>query len=111
MNEFNQVYVGLDVHKATIAVAVARPGRSEPEYHGNIVNSDAAVRKLLLRRSGGSPDRRHARPVPLACFARHAFGGTSEAGFGLLPLHRTGLVQWQHPSSRVCEPVHSQLRR
>jgi transposase len=54
MNEFNQVYVGLDVHKETIAVAVARPGRSEPEYHGNIVNSDAAVRKLLqqLSRSG-----------------------------------------------------------
>ncbi len=51
MNEFNQVYVGLDVHKATIAVAVARPGRSEPEYHGNIVNSAAAVRKLLQQLS------------------------------------------------------------
>jgi len=56
MNEFNQVYVGLDVHKATIAVAVARPGRGEPEYHGTIVNSDAAVRKLLkqLSRPGES---------------------------------------------------------
>lgn len=51
MNEFNQVYVGLDVHKATIAVAVARPGRCEPEYHGNIANSDAALRKLLKQLS------------------------------------------------------------
>lgn len=55
MNEFN-VYVGLDVHKATIAVAVARPGRREPEYCGNIANNDAALRKLLkqLSRNGES---------------------------------------------------------
>ena len=51
MDEFNQVYVGLDVHKATIAVAVARPGRCEPDYHGSIVNSDAALRKLLKQLS------------------------------------------------------------
>ena len=53
MSEFN-VYVGLDVHKATIAVAVARPGRCEPEYYGNIANNDAALRKLLkqLSRNG-----------------------------------------------------------
>ena len=56
MNEFKQVYVGLDVHKATIAVAVARPGRSEPDYHGNIENTPSALRKLLkqLSRSGES---------------------------------------------------------
>lgn len=47
MSEFNRVYVGLDVHKETIAVAVARPGRGDPEYHGNIVNSTAAMQKLL----------------------------------------------------------------
>lgn len=51
MNEFNHVYVGLDVHKATIAVAVARSGRSDPEYHGNIMNSPAAVQKLLKQLS------------------------------------------------------------
>jgi len=51
MNEFNSVYVGLDVHKATIAVAVARAGRGEPEYHGEIENSGPAIRKLLKRLS------------------------------------------------------------
>jgi len=51
MNEFNQVYVGLDVHKDTIAVAVARSGRGEPVYHGAIEHSPAAVAKLLKRLS------------------------------------------------------------
>ena len=49
MNEFNSVYVGLDVHKETIAVAVARPGRTAPEYLGAIENSSAALRKLIQR--------------------------------------------------------------
>ena len=51
MKEFNSIYVGLDVHQATIAVAVARGGRGEPEYHGEIENSSAAVSKLLKRLS------------------------------------------------------------
>ena len=44
MNEYS-AYVGLDVHKDTIAVAVALPGREEPEYRGEIKNQ----RKSLLR--------------------------------------------------------------
>jgi transposase len=32
-------YVGLDVHKETIAVAVAEPGRGEPIYRGEIANN------------------------------------------------------------------------
>ena len=28
-------YVGLDVHKDTIAAAVAWPGRADPEYRGS----------------------------------------------------------------------------
>ena len=32
MNKFSNIYVGLDVHKATITVAVARTGRSDPQY-------------------------------------------------------------------------------
>jgi len=41
----------LDVHKDTIAVAVARAGRGEAEYHGVIEHSDAALAKLLKRLS------------------------------------------------------------
>ncbi len=44
MKEFTSDYVGLDVHKDSIAVAVARWGRGEPEYLGEIDNSAAAVR-------------------------------------------------------------------
>ena len=49
MNECNSVYVGLDVHNETIAVAVARAGRSEAQYHGEIENCSGALRKLLKR--------------------------------------------------------------
>ena len=31
-------YVGLDVHKDTIAAAVAWPGRADPEYRGFLPN-------------------------------------------------------------------------
>jgi transposase len=43
--------VGLDVHKETIAVAVAEPGRSEPVYRGEIANRPKAVEKLLAKLS------------------------------------------------------------
>jgi len=42
-------FVGLDVHKATIAVAVARMGWGEPEDFGTVVNRPEAVRKLVRR--------------------------------------------------------------
>jgi len=51
MNKFSNIYVGLDVHKATIAVAVARTGRSDPQYYGEIGNNPGAVRKLLKQLS------------------------------------------------------------
>lgn len=44
-------YVGLDVHKASIAVAVAHAGRDAPEYRGEIVNTPKAVAKLVGRLS------------------------------------------------------------
>ncbi len=49
MKDSSNIYVGLDVHKASIAVAVARAGRGEPEYYGEIRNDIASVRKLLKR--------------------------------------------------------------
>ena len=42
-------YVGLDVHKETIAVAVAEPGRGEPVYRGEMANKPRAVAKLLSK--------------------------------------------------------------
>ena len=50
------LYVGLDVHKETVAVAISRPGRGEPEYRGEITHTPKAVAKLvekLSRETGG----------------------------------------------------------
>ncbi len=44
-------YVGLDVHKETIAVAVAYPGRDEPQWRGEIANTPKALDKLIRRLS------------------------------------------------------------
>ncbi len=44
-------YIGLDVHKETIAVAVARSGRAVPESRGEIANKPKAVAKLVERLS------------------------------------------------------------
>lgn len=50
MKEFS-VYVGLDVHKDTIAVAVAPAGRDAPHYRGEIKNSATAIKRLLHKLS------------------------------------------------------------
>ena len=42
-----RAYVGLDVHKDTIAVAVAWPGREEPEYRGIVLNRRNSLRKVI----------------------------------------------------------------
>ncbi len=44
-------YVGLDVHKDSIAVAIARPGRTGPEWQGTIPNRRSALRHLIKRLS------------------------------------------------------------
>jgi len=47
------IYVGLDVHKDTIAVAVAEDGkRAEVREHGEIANTPAALTKLLGKLGG-----------------------------------------------------------
>ncbi|MBW2174671.1 MAG: IS110 family transposase [Deltaproteobacteria bacterium] len=48
MEEYD-VYVGLDVHKDTITVAAAFPGRSKAEPRGMIANDKRSLRKLVKR--------------------------------------------------------------
>ncbi|TQS72156.1 IS110 family transposase [Ornithinibacillus gellani] len=50
----NTKYVGLDVSKEKIAVAVADEGRAEPRYYGMIPNSPAAIRTVMKKL--GNPD-------------------------------------------------------
>ena len=47
-------YIGLDVHKETIAVAVAQAGREAPESRGEIANKPKTVAKLVERLNRGS---------------------------------------------------------
>lgn len=42
-----RAYVGLDVHKSTIAAAIAWPGREEPEYRGIVPNRSRSLQKLI----------------------------------------------------------------
>lgn len=42
-------YVGMDVHKETIAVGIAKAGRGEPTYYGEIPNNADAIRKLMKK--------------------------------------------------------------
>ncbi|HSP00030.1 MAG TPA: transposase, partial [Thioalkalivibrio sp.] len=51
MNEFTSDYVGLDVHKNSIAVAEARWGRGEPQYRGEVGHTPTAVEKLVKQLS------------------------------------------------------------
>jgi transposase len=49
MNKYTTKYVGLDVHKETIAVAIAKEGRGEPVYYGEIANNVEALRKMIKK--------------------------------------------------------------
>ncbi len=52
MDNFSK-YIGLDTHKDTIAVAIAKAGRSKPVYYGEIPNTAEAIRKLVKGLSPG----------------------------------------------------------
>lgn len=45
-------FIGLDVHKDTIAIAVAVPGRDEPVYRGELANERRQIEQWLARLSG-----------------------------------------------------------
>jgi len=49
MNKYITKYVGMDVHKETIAVAIAKEGRGDPAYYGEIPNTSEAIRKLVRK--------------------------------------------------------------
>jgi len=48
-NDVYAAYIGLDVHKASLAVAIAHDGRQESEFIGEIPNTGPAVAKLVGR--------------------------------------------------------------
>ena len=49
MNKCNSYdkYVGMDVHKNSISVAVAAAGRGEAHFYGKIDNRPEAIRRLI----------------------------------------------------------------
>ncbi len=48
-DRYYPAYIGLDVHKETIAWAIALEGRSDPEFRGEIANRPGKVIKLVER--------------------------------------------------------------
>ena len=49
-NRYNYpAYIGLDVHKETIAVSVARDGREDPGPLGEVANRPQSIKKLVAR--------------------------------------------------------------
>src|SRR5690348_1865011 len=63
-------YIGLDVHKATIAVAIAEEAGS-PSSYGTIANDPAAVRKLVTRLGGKGVDLQVAYEAGPTGYALH----------------------------------------
>jgi transposase len=49
MNKYTSKYVGMDVHKETIAVAIAKGGRGDAVYYGEIPNNAEAIKKLVKK--------------------------------------------------------------
>ncbi|PRY68166.1 IS110 family transposase [Halomonas ventosae] len=57
-SDVHAAYIGLDVHKATIAVSVAEAGRQAPEFRGEVPNDPKAIDTLirqLSQRFAGQP--------------------------------------------------------
>jgi transposase len=63
-------YIGLDVHRATIAVAIADEDGS-PSSYGTIANDPTAVRKLMTRLGGKDVELRVAYQAGPTGYALH----------------------------------------
>ena len=61
MKEFSK-YVGLDVHKETIAVSVAEANGGDVPYLGEVANTAEAVEKLVKQLRKGRADLQRLRP-------------------------------------------------
>jgi transposase len=71
MMQHRQVrYIGLDVHKASIAVAIAEE-EGAPASYGNIPNDPSAIRKLMTRLSGPEVQLRVAYEAGPTGYAVH----------------------------------------
>ena len=66
-NNVHAAYIGLDVHKVSISVAIAEIGRQAPEFRGEIPNEpkaiDKLVRQLSERFAGQPPVQLRGRPL------------------------------------------------
>lgn len=64
MNEVSSRCIGLDVHKETIAVAIADPEQA-PVLYGTIANDPRAIRKLVRQLGDGRRCGWPTKPVRL----------------------------------------------
>jgi transposase len=55
MKQFSK-FIGMDVHKETIAVAIAEVGGGQPVYFGEIANTAEAIGKLLKKLGNGKSE-------------------------------------------------------
>ena len=51
-------YVGLDIHKDSVAIAIAPAGRGAPQFIGTTVTNLAQVCKMLTRQKCAGPTAR-----------------------------------------------------
>lgn len=79
--------MGLDVHKDTIAAAVAPPGRGEPVYRGEIENQRKSLLRLIRSVSpngelvdGSGPDSVAPGPSATALVQRSGRASGKAAG-------------------------------
>jgi len=86
-------FVGLDVHKETIAVAVTLPGRDAPEYRGEIAHEPKALKQWLDRLGAefGGGAARHGPDRPSAAgVAGLVIGAGGRCAGGLARYRQTG---------------------
>ena len=69
MNDVSSKYVGLDVHKETIALSIADAGGGEVRYYGEIKNTPEALKSSATksnRKKAGCSFAMRRVPVDLA---------------------------------------------